>query len=280
MRLSEEGASLMIINSLKNVICLGRGRSWLAGRGERGQNLTSGPGDTFSVCPFSLCLLMGVYWVPVTMQSVGAGEKMSQRSGSTFQGGRQHVNAELQCWHTLLCCTGSPLAVPCERQDQLFVVNPMLSHGFLNKLIFCATVWRVQALESGRSGFKSWLFYLTAVWPWAIDFVRLGHIFVLGDMSGLNVMRIELYKVHPSVLTGRGLAEGEGWPKGWCRTRKESPSSSFAVAVLGSTGLCTYRSYLFMFVHEWNTFFSKVWVKELLQRSFNPEGERNRETDR
>ena len=27
-------------------------------------------------------------------------------------------------------------------------------------------------------------------------------------------------------------------------------------------------------------FFSKVWVKELLQRSFNPEGERNRETDR
>lgn len=56
--------------------------------------------------------------------------------------------------------------------------NLMLSHGFLNKWMFCHSIQSVQALESGKSGFESWLFYFIAVWPWAINFVSLGHMFL------------------------------------------------------------------------------------------------------
>lgn len=49
------------------------------------------------------------------------------------------------------------------REDQIFVFNLMLLHGFLNKWMFCAGVWRKQVLESGKSELKSWLLFYSSM---------------------------------------------------------------------------------------------------------------------
>lgn len=73
------------------------------------------------------------------MQNPGVLEKLRQRSGTIFQGGRQHINVELESVHSPFYSAGSPTA-PSGREAQLFAVNVRLSQGFLNKWIFCAAV--------------------------------------------------------------------------------------------------------------------------------------------
>lgn len=89
------------------------------------------------------------------------------------------------CGSTEFYDAGSALTAPPAREDQQSFVL-MLSHGFLNKWMFYGRVWRVQAFESGKSGFESRLFDFIAVRPWAIDSVCLGHISLLGKMGKIK----------------------------------------------------------------------------------------------
>lgn len=97
----------MIMNSIKNVIGLVRGRPGLAVGGESDHGLTSGPGATlvlsFSMCSQSHCaygINQCVFIVSHDAESRGTRE-MRQRSGATFHGGRQHRNIEREWLHPL-----------------------------------------------------------------------------------------------------------------------------------------------------------------------------------
>lgn len=184
------GASTTIINCLKNVISLVRGRSCVVCNW-RGEKLNPGAWCyTLSQCAPCLTVPIqgthkstSIYQVPEARHSPGVQEKM--RHGLGFlepPSGRKTTQKHwtLMLTFVVLLWRLSFDSTHWQGGPTTLCFNLILSLGFLNKWMFCGRVWSIQALESGKSGFRSWLFYFIAVGPWAIDSVCLGHMFLLG----------------------------------------------------------------------------------------------------